>query len=52
MFSTFKVPQVRAYKNVSCKLHRRYQAKRVPRVLCEACWRAYILMKDLKAELS
>jgi len=26
----------------SCSKHRRYQAKRKPRVPCEACWRMYI----------
>lgn len=26
---------------MTCPIHRRYQAKRKPRVLCEDCWRMW-----------
>lgn len=28
-------------KKPGCKIHRRYQAKRKPRVACEQCWRMW-----------
>lgn len=34
----------RLAEDLKCKTHPRYQAKRKPRVACEACWRKYITL--------
>lgn len=31
---------------MKCKKHKRYQAKRPPRIPCEICWRAWIAAVD------
>lgn len=35
---------------VRCEVHKRYQVKRKPRVLCEACWTLWTLKNLFKAQ--
>lgn len=36
---------------VKCNKHRKYQAKRKPRVCCEACWFLFFKRKGMAHEL-
>lgn len=41
----FVIPQSTAEEPeepLSCTVHKKYQAKRKPRTVCEACWRMFI----------
>ncbi len=37
------------FPDLKCSVHRRYQAKRRPRVNCEACWRMYVANHPVSA---
>lgn len=36
---------------MNCKKHRRYQAKRQPRVACRECWKAFFKAEKERATL-